>query len=139
MFVTTYSFEALTTTRIGPDFMPKIISVFMAVFSILIVFSGFKRLKESKKEEIMIENSDKVNYIPVLITLGLMIGYIVLMPIIGFLIMTALYIFCQIMVLCHKSNRKIWLFLLISIVSSVVIYYVFRSVFYVMLPNGIIG
>jgi putative tricarboxylic transport membrane protein len=151
MFVATFSFEALTTTRVGPDFMPKIIAGLIAVFSILIVVSGFNKLKAIKNvdasTDVVIDKNaenfdmeeEKASYTPVLMTLGIMVGYILLMPYIGFLIMTALYLFVQMMILSHKTNRKNGLFIIISVISSVTIYYVFKSIFYVMLPTGILG
>lgn len=146
MFFSTFSFEALTTSLVGPAFMPQIIAIIMAIFSIIIVVSGFKKSRsenqgnvepEQEAEELII--TEKRSYKPVLISLALMIAYVVLLPYIGFLIMTAVYIFLQMLILSHVTHRKIWLFLLISIVTSATIYYLFRNVFYVMLPTGIIG
>ena len=68
-----------------------------------------------------------------------MVGYFVLMPYIGFLIMTTIYLFLQMLLLSDKSNKKIVSFFAISIVSSLVTYFIFRSIFYVMLPSGIFG
>ncbi|MGH2316393.1 tripartite tricarboxylate transporter TctB family protein [Planococcus sp. SE5232] len=146
MFFTAYSFEALTTSLVGPAFMPQIIAIVMAIFSVVIAVGGFRKSKiipeeknspEQHKEELIV--TEKRSYKPVLISLGLMIGYVILLPYIGFLIMTVIYIFLQMLILSHITHRKIWLFLLISIVTSATIYYLFRNVFYVMLPTGIIG
>lgn len=150
MYIATYSFEALTTTVVGPAFMPQIISVAIGVFSILIIVNGFRKVRHEKKEETIPEPVVEVHddemtpgeqdsYKPVIMTLLLMVVYVILMPIVGFLITTILYIFLQMMILSHKTTRKIWLFALVSIVSSIIIYYVFRNVFYVMLPTGIMG
>lgn len=148
IFITSFTFEALTTTLVGPAFMPQIISIIMAIFSIIITVSGFKKSKMAKAEPTHEESvnqeeelivTEKRSYKPVLITLALMIGYLVLMPYIGFLIMTAVYMFVQMLILSHVTNRKIWLFILVSVITSATIYYLFRNVFYVMLPTGIIG
>ena len=150
MFVATFSFEALTVSKVGPDFMPKIIASMMLIFSIIIIANGLKKAKirnentdayQKIKEEDMesVTQGEKKNLLTVMTTLGLMIGYFVLIPILGFLLMTALYLFLQMLLLSHKSNRKIWFFAILSIATSALIYYVFRSVFYVMLPTGIIG
>lgn len=149
IFFTAFSFEALTTSRVGPAFMPQIIAIIMAVFSIIIAVNGFKKSKAANEENDVVEPvkdkeeelivTEKKSYKPVLITLVLMIAYIALLPYIGFLIMTAVYMFLQMLVLSHITNRKIWLFLLISVVTSAAIYYLFRNVFYVMLPTGIIS
>lgn len=146
MFITSFSFEALTTSLVGPAFMPQIIAIVMAIFSVIITVSGFKKSKsateqinapEELEEELIV--TEKKSYKPVLISLALMIGYVALLSYVGFLIMTVVYIFLQMLLLSHVTHRKIWLFLLISIVTSATIYYLFRNVFYVMLPTGIIG
>lgn len=148
IFFTAFSFEALTTTRIGPAFMPQIIGIIMAVFSIIIVINGFRKSREvnegsAAEEEVSVEDelivTEKRSYKPVILTLVLMIVYLALMPYIGFLIMTTVYMFVQMLVLAHITNRRIWLFLIISVITSAAIYYLFRNVFYVMLPTGIIG
>lgn len=146
MFFTAYSFEALTTSLVGPAFMPQVIAIIMAIFSVVIAVNGFKKSKAadeeidipaSAEEELIV--TEKKSYKPVLISLALMIIYVALLPYIGFLIMTSVYIFFQMLILSHVTHRKVWLFLLISVVTSATIYYLFRNVFYVMLPTGIIG
>ncbi|TWT06519.1 tripartite tricarboxylate transporter TctB family protein [Planococcus sp. CPCC 101016] len=151
IFITSFSFEALTTSLVGPAFMPQIIAIIMAIFSVIITVSGFKKSKsatektttpeEVKEEELQEELivTEKKSYKPVLISLALMIGYVALLSYVGFLIMTIVYIFLQMLLLSHITHRKVWLFLLISVVTSAAIYYLFRNVFYVMLPTGIIG
>jgi putative tricarboxylic transport membrane protein len=65
--------------------------------------------------------------------------YIALLPIIGFLITTVVYLFAQMYLLADKKERKIPLFLVTSVVTSVFVYFVFKSVFFLMLPAGILG
>ncbi|MCM3571382.1 tripartite tricarboxylate transporter TctB family protein [Neobacillus mesonae] len=137
MYLTTFSFKELTSSKIGPAFMPQIISIFICIVSVFIIVNGFKRLKflnESKEEQV-----EKPAYFPVVLSLVLMIGYLILMPSLGFLMTTTLYLFFQMYLLANKSTRKIPVLIIISIVSSVVIYYIFHSLFYVMLPSGILG
>ncbi|QHJ70111.1 tripartite tricarboxylate transporter TctB family protein [Planococcus halotolerans] len=159
MFMATFSFKALTTTFVGPAFMPQIISVTIAIFSLVIIASGFKKASDFKSgsqkdglteaaeekgtgEEVhageFLEEKEN-GYKAVLITLAAMAIYIFLIPIIGFLITTTVYLFVQMLILCHKTKIRMVLFAVISVVSSVLIYYLFRNVFFVMLPTGIIG
>lgn len=144
MFVTTYSFEALTVSKVGPEFMPRIIALLIAVTSIAMIVSAFNKMRREKIENAQIldeemDSSGEKSYTSVLVSVLLMVGYFVLMPYIGFLIMTTIYLFLQMLLLSDKSNKKIVLFFAISIVSSLVTYFIFRSIFYVMLPSGIFG
>src|SRR5690625_4377319 len=45
MFIATFNIEALTDSRVGADFMPKIIAVLIAIMSIPVIVNGFKREK----------------------------------------------------------------------------------------------
>ena len=144
MFVTTYSFEALTVSKVGPEFMPRVIALLIAVTSIAMIVSAFNKMRREKIENAQIldeemDSSGEKSYTSVLVSVLLMVGYFVLMPYIGFLIMTTIYLFLQMLLLSDKSNKKIVLFFAISIVSSLVTYFIFRSIFYVMLPSGIFG
>ncbi|HZG73166.1 MAG TPA: tripartite tricarboxylate transporter TctB family protein [Chondromyces sp.] len=140
MYTATNTFKTLTTTNVGPDFMPKIIAAFIAIFSIVIVVSAYRSLKNQKGQmDTEAEGAGETSYAPVFITLAFMIGYLMLMPYIGFLIMTAIYLFLQIYLLAEEGKKKVILFAFISVVSSAIIYYVFRSIFHVMLPIGIFG
>ena len=144
MFVTTYSFEALTVSKVGPEFMPRVIALLIAVTSIAMIVSAFNKMRREKIENAQIldeemDSSGEKSYTSVLVSVLLMVGYFVLMPYIGFLIMTTIYLFLQMLLLSDKSNKKIVSFFAISIVSSLVTYFIFRSIFYVMLPSGIFG
>jgi len=148
MFAATFSFKALTVSKIGPEFMPKVIAGLIAIASIAIIVSAFKEMKKKKdlelkmgEEEVSatVDVPEEKIYLPVILSLALMVGYLILMPYVGFLIMTAIYLFFQMYVLSDKSNKRLALFSVVSIVSATVTYYIFRSIFYVMLPSGILG
>lgn len=144
MYIGTFSFKMLTVSRIGPKFVPQLtaIGIFICAIVILIqaimaIKAGKNEAKDSDAEEG--EPEDKPRYGRAALSLALMIVYLIAIPEIGFLITTALYLFVQIYILAEPSDRKIPLFIVISIVASVAVYYVFRSVFHVMLPDGILG
>jgi hypothetical protein len=65
--------------------------------------------------------------------------YALLITKVGFLITTTVYLFIQINILSPKQSRKHLMFAIISVVASVVIYYIFVKVFNLMLPAGILG
>lgn len=144
MFVATLSFKKMTTTQIGPAFMPQVISILIALVSLAVIYEGYKKVKAGKEVDSSIKNDDAegtdkgVSYKPVIVSFILMAFYVVIMPVIGFLITTAVFMFIQMMVLSSKLERRWLLFAVVSVVSSVIIYYVFRNVFYIMLPSGLL-
>lgn len=76
----------------------------------------------------------------VLLTLGLMLGYVALMGTVGFPIMTVIYLYVQFLVLTPVSQKpKHLTYLLISVISSAVIFLLFREAFDLMLPAGLLN
>jgi len=143
MYLTTFSFKVLTASKIGSAFMPQLIAISICVISIFIIVTGFKKSKLSKVEEVdqdlEAEKDDLPNYLPVFLSVVLMVVYLYLMSLVGFLIMTALYLVLQMYVLSDRAKKKIPMFIIIAIISSGSIYYVFRTIFHVMLPSGLLG
>lgn len=76
----------------------------------------------------------------VLLTLGLMLGYVALLGTVGFPIMTVIYLYVQFLVLTPVSQKpKHLTYLLISVISSAVIFLLFREAFDLMLPAGLLN
>lgn len=75
----------------------------------------------------------------VLLTLGLMLGYIGLLGPVGFPIMTVVYLYLQFLILTPVSQKpRHTTYLLISVISSAVIFLLFREAFDLMLPTGLL-
>lgn len=123
--------------------MPQLISIAICIISIFIIVNGFRGSRSSnagqEDKEQDGEQEDCPNYLPVTFSVVLMIVYLVFMTLVGFLIMTTLYLFLQMYVLSDYAKKKIPMFIIISIISSGAIYYVFRTIFHVMLPSGFLG
>jgi putative tricarboxylic transport membrane protein len=150
MFISSFSIEKLTVSKIGSDFSPRLVAVLVFVLSIILVFNAIRSLKAQKAlSKSLDENSvsekkvnldkEKANYVAVLLSICLIIVYLFLMPTIGFLITTALYLFCQFNLMALKEKRKPIQLAVIAIITSVSIYFLFKNVFYLMLPAGILG
>ena len=153
MFIATFNIEALTDSRVGADFMPKIIAVLIAIMSIPVIVNGFKREKviesdgksavsddsEVSVSEAKEETDNEKSYISLVLTIILLFVYLFLIPIIGFLIATSAYLIIQMLLFSEWTIRNAIRYAIISIVTSTIVYFVFRNAFYVMLPAGILG
>ena len=76
----------------------------------------------------------------VLLTLGLILGYMALLGPVGFPIMTVVYLYLQFLVLTpvrQKANHLAYL--LIAVTCSAVIFLLFREAFDLMLPAGLLN
>lgn len=121
---------------IGSDFMPRVASGLMAVLGIIILISG---VKEAKKDGAQ-EEANAPAPLPkgLLCTVALLFLYMLLMVPVGFIITTVLYITAQAMILAPQEKRNPLLFFVFSLAFTIVIYFVFRNAFSLMLPSGIL-
>ena len=71
-------------------------------------------------------------------TVACMVGYAALFDTLGFIISSAAYLFLQITVLSNEKNRKLPLFAIISVVTSVAVYGIFVYLIGMPLPTGIL-
>ena len=70
-----------------------------------------------------------------MVVIGLVLAYVLLMPLIGFVASSAVFLFCSFRFLWRKNPL---LMLALTGVTLVIIYVVFREVFQVVLPQGIL-
>lgn len=76
----------------------------------------------------------------VLLTLGLILGYIALLGPVGFPLMTVVYLYLQFLLLTPVKQKANHLaYLLIAVVCSAVIFLLFREAFDLMLPAGLLN
>lgn len=146
MFIASNSIMKLTVSKVGADFVPKLVAIGMLILSVFYLINSIKQQIRSKSEstsetsqENETEEKKKIDPLSVLATVGLLLLYIALLPHIGFLITTTVYLFFQMYLLAAKTERKIPLFSVVSIITSIFIYFIFKYVFYLMLPAGILG
>jgi putative tricarboxylic transport membrane protein len=122
---------------IGADFFPKIISAALIAVSVGLILGGVKAVKAAEAEGSGAQPSK--NYPGFAATLGLLILYIFVMPVLGFIIATVPFTFLLILILVPKGKKNRLLFLGISAGITLAAYFLFVKVFFVMLPAGILG
>lgn len=117
-----------------------IVTLLLVLSSILMIMSirDLMRGKINEGGEQEADEGGKKNYVCVLITLALSIVYVMLLQPLGFLISSAIYMFFLTINLCPAEKLRPVLFAVIAIVSSTVIYSVFRYGLNLMLPGGIL-
>ncbi|MFD1849577.1 tripartite tricarboxylate transporter TctB family protein [Oceanobacillus bengalensis] len=145
LYVSTFSFRQMSASKIGSDFLPQVVAIGLFILSIILFINAFVGWRKEKKlaEETVAtetkEKKEKISYTLVFISLGLMAVYLVLIPILGFLIATSVYLFVQIYLIAPEDKKSIIKFAVVSILISAFVYFVFKNVFYLMLPAGILG
>jgi len=148
MFIMTFSFEefAGATVGVGVEFMPRVISVLMLITAGVIIINAYRNREKQLKVidgetglEVEEEDPSTKNYKKLGVSIGAMIIYALLTQFIGFLLASILYLITQMFILSDNNKKKLIVIGSISIVISVIVYFIFRNVFYVMLPQGILG
>ena len=137
-FVGAHSIVSFADSKYGASITPRVVSVIMAILSIILIISGIQNLKVEKRTGIneastKQSNENKITYY----TLGLITIYIALINVIGFPVMTAIYIALQLFVLSGLKMKKLLLGAIVGIVSSTLIYLIFSKALYIQLPLGI--
>lgn len=134
MIYSAYQIPAGSSLGQGADFMPKIVGYLLSACAIGFLYQGLKAPKEDTKAE-------KFDFVPLIrfgIALGLLVVYVLLLKTVGFVIMTALYIFAQSLFMVPPEKRNILISAILAVVSSVAIYLVFTRGLSLLLPAGIL-
>lgn len=129
----------------GPQFFPRVVAFTMAALSVLLfVKSAVELKKENGKTRNSPDGKKKISVnLPLLLTIGMLIVYPFLVQYIGFVILTAVYLFCQIFLLLPKGSirvkKDLIIVLLVSILFPILVDLLFTKVFLIFLPTGLLG
>jgi len=130
---------------IGPQFFPRLVAFLMAALSVILFAKSIIEMKKKRGMEGNRQEDFKklsVN-IPLLLTIGMLIAYPLLIQYIGFIVLTALYLFFQIFLLLPKGSvrvkKDLMIVLLVSVLFPVLTYLLFTKVFLIFLPAGLLG
>ena len=137
-------FKGLGAPPIDAKFVPRLWGGMLMVLSLLVFVRGlleYLRLKKEgklpKKEGSLsagiLENRE------VLLTFLCLFIYILLLKPVGFIIMSALYIFAEAMILTPPGKRKPVIAAVVAVVAAVFVDFAFVNLLHVLLPAGILG
>jgi putative tricarboxylic transport membrane protein len=124
---------------IGPSFMPIAILIALIFSALLILFTSLRSTRKTEGSDLALaEPPTKISAgqykVMGMIILGLVVYGVILVPV-GFIISTTILILWQ----AQLFERGKWIRnLVVSILFSIVVYYLFVHVLEVMLPVGII-
>jgi len=133
-------YEGFGGYNVSAKRMPQILGIAMCIcagvniqFSLIRARERSKTTTEEKRHDPAAIRGDIIRGV---LTFGLMTLYIVLLEIVGFLIMSAIYIFFQILLFSTKKQRNYIVIAITAIVSSAAIYYLFLYGLKMILPVG---
>jgi len=144
LYAESFAIKLSKADALGPQFFPRMVAIVMAVLSIIQILKCIKKAsqKETMQSESAVEKKFSWN-LPLILTIVLLAGYFLLLEYVGFIILTTIYLFCQIFLLLPKGSiknkRYLTIATIISIVAPVCIYMLFYKVFMIFLPAGLLG
>lgn len=124
--------------------VPTLLAILLCLLGVLQTLSAFGNRKrpaaESDADAPEQTSASVVEPLTVLKTLGLILIYVVLLGPVGFPVMTTLYLYLQFIVLTPVDHKVRHLpYAAIAVVTSAVIYLLFREAFDLLLPAGLLN
>lgn len=116
---------------VGPAFIPRISAGFLTLLSIILFIQGIIEIKNKEQESESLYH----HIFLVLVVMILTILYVFLIPILGFYIVSGLFI---IIYLILSKIRKVSLILAIAIGTNLFVYLFFELTLKVPVPSGIL-
>jgi putative tricarboxylic transport membrane protein len=72
----------------------------------------------------------------VVFTFAVIIGYVIVMPTLGFILSTIIYLILQMIILSPKEKRNYVLFAIVAVVFTALVFVAFRVGLQQLLPRG---
>lgn len=120
--------------KLGPGFWPKFILIAMMILSLWVAVDAFRARKKSAGEKVSEAAKSAGGRIRFFSALILIIAYLILINIIGFIALTPFFLIAFMILLGEKS----WFWMIIlSMGMTILIILAFTQAMYVPLPRGV--
>lgn len=125
--------------EIGPDFMPMVIGAITFVLAAILTFLNVKNMK-MRVAEIDPSKIDDCDYKRVLLSALLVLIYVFILQPVGFIVSTLVFLPLQMLVLSpddQRGKKQVIQLLIIDVIFTMVVFFLFRYGFKIVLPAGI--
>jgi putative tricarboxylic transport membrane protein len=136
LLVQSFSLPKLALTPVGPGFYPRIVLVFMALVSTILVVQGLVAGLGARRAP-----GRGVRPVPayrvVALAFAIVTGYVALLPLLGFRIATAVFVAAFQFAVERRWRARDWAMLVaIALGTSLITHLVFETYLLVLLPRG---
>ena len=128
----------LTPAYASAQIIPKLLGILLAILSVLLIIQGVKKYKAYNEAEETEKKMERGDLMAVILTFAVIIGYILILPELGFCLSTIIYLFLQILVLSPKEKRNYLLFAIVAVCFTFILFVAFRIGLQQLLPRGVI-
>lgn len=129
----------LTPAYAGARVMPTLLGWLLLILSVVCIAQGvLKLIKHEDAPQETKKTKDMGDIIAVVLTFVVIIGYSLILPMLGFCLSTVIYLFLQMMILAPSDKRNVVLFAIVAVVFTAFVFVAFRIGLQQLLPRGII-
>ena len=138
------TFRGIGASPIGSAFVPRLWAICLGLLSLNLLVRGIRDriafVKTGKAEPLAFNlRAFYKKHYRIILTFFSIAAYTALISYVGFLLLSAIYLFAQIMILTPSGKRNYLLAGIVSIVTSVLLYFVFVSLLHLLLPRGLLA
>ncbi len=127
----------LTPGYANAKIIPLLLGGLLAVLSVMCILQGVRKMKDAAAEKQQ-DKAGKGDLLTVTLTFAVILGYIAILPRLGFCLSTMIYLFLQMLVLAPKEKRNYPLFAAVSVGFTAIAFVAFRIGLQQLLPRGLI-
>ncbi|NJP36248.1 tripartite tricarboxylate transporter TctB family protein [Alkalicoccus luteus] len=134
-------FAHLNESQLGPGTFPQLIAVLLAVLSLVLLIRKIIDMKRAAGTGASAGEQFRAfihEYKLVIIMFAMLTVYIVLIDVIGFVVMTLLFVIAAGLLIGPKKRKNIVILVCVSVVLTFSTYLFFQNVLYVRFPSGIL-
>ena len=135
LLMQSFQLPSLPIVPVGPGFYPAIVLSFMGAASALLVVQDV--MKQRAPAEAGASDAPRRNYRLVVIAFAIVGGYVAVLPLLGFRVVTVLFVAALQAALDRPKSTRQWAVLAaIALGTAAVSYFVFERYLMVLLPRG---
>ena len=113
---------------------PTLLGILLAFLSVCLILQGVRNLKKDYEDDG--KRMSKIDLLSITLTFAAMVVYIIILPSLGFILSTVIFLFAQITILAPKEKRNLLLFAIVAVVFTILAFIAFRIGLSQMLPRG---
>jgi putative tricarboxylic transport membrane protein len=138
LLVISFDLPRLALVPVGPGFYPRIVLVFMAVVSLVLIVQDLHASRAPREPTTAEKRGPGRAYGLVAAAFGIIGAYVLLLPMLGYRIATALFVGSLQAALDRPATLRQWVALAgLALATSGITYIVFERYLSVLLPRGI--
>ncbi|ORC35367.1 hypothetical protein B4O97_09335 [Marispirochaeta aestuarii] len=139
VLIASFGIDKTRLAGVGPEYLPKAVGIYISILSLILISNSLYELNIKKTKEKKDKDEGPLEVRTFVASVILLISYIFLLKVLGFIIMSAVFLFGEMYILAPRNHRNILLFLILSTGLPTAVYFLFVNVFNLLLPAGILG